>query len=60
MSWNRNFEVTFSILNEDGSCSSNNSYITTYVSAFNSNQAEAMIRGQYGRNCQIHSCYQRD
>ena len=54
------YEVTFSILNEDGSCDSQNSYITTYVQASMTQRAEAMIRGQYGRNVQIHGCYQRD
>ena len=54
------YEVTFSILNEDGSCDSSNSYITTTVNAFNSWRAESMIKGQYGRTCQIHGCYQID
>lgn len=54
------YEVCFSLLNEDGSSTTNSSYLTTYVQANMPQQAEAMIMGQYGRNCQIHSCYQRD
>ena len=57
---NHNYEVTFSILNEDGTCDSLNSYLRTVVNAFQPQQAQAMIQGQYGRNCQIHSCYPID
>ena len=55
----KTFEITFSIINEDGSRSSDSSFITTRIQAFDSFKAEAIIRGQY-RNCEIHGCYQID
>jgi hypothetical protein len=49
---NQLFEVTFSVGN-----STDTRYLTTQISAFSYQQAEAMIRAQYGSACEIHSCY---
>lgn len=46
------FEVTFSVGN-----SSDTRWLTTQISAFTYQQAEAMVRAQYGSACVIHSCY---
>jgi hypothetical protein len=46
------YEVTFSVGN-----SSDTRYLTTQVSAFTPQQAESMIRAQYGSECEVHSCY---
>ena len=54
------YEVTFHIVNPDGVMESQNSWLTTRIQAFDSFKAEAMVRGQYGKGCQIVSCYQVD
>jgi hypothetical protein len=55
------YEVTFSIVNTnpDGTdyMSSDSSYITTRVQCVMPQQAEAMIKGQYGPKTWVHSCY---
>jgi hypothetical protein len=54
------YEVTFHIATPEGVMESQNMWLTTRIQAFDSFKAEAMVRGQYGRGCQIVSCYQID
>jgi hypothetical protein len=52
---NNLYEVTFSVEGAD----SNLQWVTTTVSAFQPQQARAMVEAQYGSNCHVHSCYQK-
>ncbi len=56
----KTYDVTFHIVGADGIMESSNMWLTTRVQAFDSFKAEAMVRGQYGPNTQLISCYQLD
>jgi hypothetical protein len=49
---NKLFEVTFSV-----GTSSDLQYVTTRVSAFQPQQARALVEAQYGRDCHVISVY---
>lgn len=54
---NKNYEVCFTVFEDKDHTrtSSNLQYVTTIVSAFVSQQAQAMIESQYNGCAQVHS-----
>jgi hypothetical protein len=50
------YEVCFSI--EGGE--SNTQWVTTLIQAAHPEQAKSLVEAQYGSNCRIHSCYQKN